>query len=106
MTGTAGTATAPRPSSPRERQLLSAAPGGDQRAFAELVDPHPSELLTHCYRMLGSYADAEDAVQGALLRAWRALPRFEGRSSLRSWLYPSSPTSSSGPSSRNSTAEA
>jgi RNA polymerase sigma-70 factor (ECF subfamily) len=70
-----------------ERQLLEAARGGDGDAFAQLVDPHRRALHAHCYRMLGSTQDAEDALQEALLRAWRAIGRFEGRSSLRSWLY-------------------
>jgi RNA polymerase sigma-70 factor (ECF subfamily) len=59
-------------------------------AFADyeaLVEPHRRELQAHCYRMLGSVQDAEDALQDALLRAWKALDRFEGRSSPRSWLY-------------------
>ncbi len=56
-------------------------------SFQELIDPFRAELHAHCYRMLGSVHDAEDALQDALLRAWRALPQFEGRSSLRSWLY-------------------
>jgi RNA polymerase sigma-70 factor (ECF subfamily) len=66
---------------------LRAAQAGDEAAFGALVDRYRRELHAHCYRMLGSVADAEDALQDALLRAWRALPRFEGRSSLRSWLY-------------------
>jgi RNA polymerase sigma-70 factor, ECF subfamily len=71
----------------QERGLLDAARAGDEHAFRRLVEPHQSELHAHCYRMLGSVHDAEDALQDALLRAWRGLPRFEGRSSLRSWLY-------------------
>jgi RNA polymerase sigma-70 factor (ECF subfamily) len=70
-----------------EAALLQLARAGDQRAFTELVDPHQAELRVHCYRMLGSVHDAEDALQDALLRAWRGISGFEGRGSVRSWLY-------------------
>jgi RNA polymerase sigma-70 factor (ECF subfamily) len=71
----------------QEQQLLESARGGDEDAYRRLVEPHQGELHAHCYRMLGSVHDAEDALQDALLRAWRAMSKFEGRSSLRSWLY-------------------
>jgi len=70
-----------------ESELVEAARHGDEDAYAALVAPHRPALHAHCYRMLGSTQDAEDALQEALLRAWRGLPRFEGRSSLKSWLY-------------------
>jgi RNA polymerase sigma-70 factor (ECF subfamily) len=70
-----------------EEATLSAARAGDEKAFERLVAPHRSALRAHCYRMLGSLADAEDAVQDALLAAWGGLAGFEGRSAFRSWLY-------------------
>jgi RNA polymerase sigma-70 factor, ECF subfamily len=76
-----------QPTSTQERELLAAARGGDEDAYGRLVERHRGELHAHCYRMLGSVHDAEDALQEALLRAWRGLARFEGRSSVRSWLY-------------------
>jgi RNA polymerase sigma-70 factor (ECF subfamily) len=66
---------------------LNQARAGDEAAFTRLVQPLRRELHAHCYRMLGSTYDADDALQDALIRAWRGLSRFEGRSSLRSWLY-------------------
>jgi RNA polymerase sigma-70 factor, ECF subfamily len=77
----------PGPALTDERELLEAARKGDERAFGQLMEQRRSELHAHCYRMLGSVHDADDALQEAMLRAWRGLPKFEGRSSLRSWLY-------------------
>ena len=76
------------PAGSNSQQMSSIANSAvDRDSFRELVEPFRGELHAHCYRMLGSVHDAEDALQDALLRAWRALPQFEGRSSLRSWLY-------------------
>ena len=70
-----------------EQELLIAARDGSEDAFARLTAPYRAGLTAHCYRLLGSVHDAEDALQEALLGAWRGLSGFEGRSSLRSWLY-------------------
>jgi RNA polymerase sigma-70 factor (ECF subfamily) len=67
--------------------LVARARDGDGDAFRELIGPHRRELRAHCYRMLGSAADAEDALQETLLAAWQGLAGFEGRSSVRTWLY-------------------
>jgi len=67
--------------------LISRARAGDGDAFRELTEPHRRELQVHCYRMLGSFQDAEDALQDTLLAAWRGFGGFEGRASLRTWLY-------------------
>src|SRR5829696_3850415 len=66
---------------------LARARAGDEEAFRELTGPHRRELQLHCYRILGSAQDAEDLLQETLLAAWRSLEAFEGRSSVRSWLY-------------------
>ena len=70
-----------------EQTLLDAARRGDEAAFGRLIEARRAELHAHCYRMLGSAHDADDALQDTMLRAWRGLPKFEGRSSLRAWLY-------------------
>jgi RNA polymerase sigma-70 factor (TIGR02960 family) len=67
--------------------LITRARAGDGDAFRALTEPHHQELQVHCYRMLGSFQDAEDALQDTLVDAWRGLGRFEGRSSIRTWLY-------------------
>jgi RNA polymerase sigma-70 factor (ECF subfamily) len=67
--------------------LIAKARAGDGDAFGELTEPYLRELQVHCYRMLGSFQDAEDALQNTLLAAWQSLGGFEGRASLRTWLY-------------------
>jgi RNA polymerase sigma-70 factor (TIGR02960 family) len=68
-------------------ELIARARSGDSDAFRELTDPYRRELQAHCYRMLGSLQDAEDALQDTLLAAWQGLGRSEGRASMRTWLY-------------------
>jgi RNA polymerase sigma-70 factor, ECF subfamily len=70
-----------------QRLLLACAQAGDERAFRRLVGPYRHALEVHCYRMLGSAQDAEDLAQETLLRAWRALDRFEPRAQFQTWLY-------------------
>src|SRR5215469_2526048 len=72
---------------PVTTDLLGRARAGDGEAFGQLVDPYRRELQVHCYRILGSAADAEDALQETLLSAWQGLAGFEGRASIRTWLY-------------------
>jgi RNA polymerase sigma-70 factor, ECF subfamily len=73
--------------SAEQTTLLTRAQGGDRDAFQRLAEPYRRELQGHCYRMLGSFQDAEDLVQDTFLRAWRSLRAFERRSSFRNWLY-------------------
>ena len=70
-----------------ETTVLTRAQAGDEEAFRSLVEPYRRELQLHCYRILGSLQDAEDLLQETLLAAWRGLDKFEGRASMRSWLY-------------------
>src|SRR5438477_3809696 len=70
-----------------QNEGLAAAQAGDERAFGDLTQPLQRELHVHCYRMLGSLDDADDALQAALLRAWRQIGRFEPRAPFRAWLY-------------------
>jgi RNA polymerase sigma-70 factor, ECF subfamily len=71
----------------RDDPVVAAAVAGDEAAFATLVERHRHELHVHCYRMLGSFTDAEDLVQDVFLKAWRGRAAFEGRSTFRAWLY-------------------
>src|SRR6202167_1533737 len=70
-----------------EKELLERARSGDERAYETLIEGHRAELHAHCYRMLASVHDADDAFQEALLRAWKGLAKFESRSSIRTWLF-------------------
>ena len=70
-----------------ESRFLDLARSGDPQAFERLVEPYRRELLAHCYRILGSFEDAEDMLQEMLVRVWKRLDTFEGRSSLRAWFY-------------------
>ncbi|MET9296740.1 RNA polymerase subunit sigma-70 [Streptomyces sp. NPDC003077] len=70
-----------------EERTARAVRAGDEAVFTELAEAHRHELRVHCYRMLGSFTDAEDLVQEALLRAWRKRDTFQGRSTFRAWLY-------------------
>lgn len=72
---------------PVPADLMSRARAGDGDAFQMLVEPYHRELQVHCYRMLGSFQDADDALQDTMLAAWQGLAGFEGRASVRTWLY-------------------
>ena len=87
MTSVAHDLADPLPDRRREAGMTQATREIDGAAFTSLIEPHRRELHAHCYRMLGSVHDADDALQETLLGAWKGLPGFEGRSSLRSWLY-------------------
>ena len=69
-----------------DAELLARAQAGDSDAFSEVTEPFRREIHVHCYRILGSVQDAEDALQETMVAAWRGIDRCEGRSSLRAWL--------------------
>jgi RNA polymerase sigma-70 factor (ECF subfamily) len=77
----------PRPNQQEAAAVVAELRSGDEAAFAALAEPYRRQLHVHCYRMLGSFDDAEDLVQETLLRAWRGRAGFEGRSTVRTWLY-------------------
>src|SRR5262245_60444993 len=83
----AGEGTSPCEDAGVTEQTLARARTGDEQAFRELTAPHRRELQAHIYRIVGSTQDAEDLLQETLLAAWRGLEQFEGRASLRAWLY-------------------
>jgi len=75
------------PDTEYKNEILESARAGNQESFEQLIEPHRRELLVHCYRILGSFEDAEDMLQETFVRVWKRLDSFEGRSSLRAWLY-------------------